>query len=81
MVKNNQKHTFFIMHKRGSGKAHVENGKKLTFLAFRSDSQTLVGIQKLVALERFWLKSKVWTHEPTMSMMKLVKIIVFIIVM
>ena len=42
----------------------------LSFLAFRSDSKTLVATQKLVAPERFWLKSNNLTHEPLMSMMK-----------
>ena len=38
--------------------------QKWSFLAFRSDSQTLVDTQKLAAPERFRLKSNVLTKEP-----------------
>ena len=37
--------------------------QKSSFLAFRSDSKTLVATQKLVAPERFWLKSNNLTYD------------------
>ena len=54
---------------------HVEIWEKWTFLAFLSDSQTLVDTQKLVVPSRFSLNSIVFTstwplHEPLVQMMK-----------
>ena len=47
-----------------------EYEQKLIFLAFRSDSQTLVDTQKLVAPERFRVNSTIFAHDPLVTMMK-----------
>ena len=56
---------FFIVRTRDSRKAHTRTWRKMQFFALRSDSQTLVDTQKLVALQQFHgfsLFSSMWTH-------------------
>ena len=47
-----------------------EYEQKLIFLAFRSDSQTLVDTQKLVAPQQFHVNLAIYLREPLVSMIK-----------
>ena len=77
MVENNKKHLktnkkvfFFIVRTRDSRKAHARTRRKMQFLAFRSDSQTLVDTQKLVAPQQFHVNLVIFVREPLVSMIK-----------
>ena len=69
-LENYHKTNFFIVRTRDSGKAHARTWRKCSFLAFRSDSQTLVDTQKLVAPRKFHVNLVIFVREPLVSMIK-----------
>ena len=77
MVENNEKRLKIIKKVLFSSYAretHVrltqEHEEKCSFLAFRSDSQTLVDTQKLVAPQLFQVNLIIFTCKPLVSMIK-----------
>ena len=63
-LENYQKSSFFIIHMRNS------KTRRIFFLAFRSDSQTLVDTQRMVAPQQFWVNLVIFVCEPLVSMIK-----------
>ena len=84
MIENNEKPLKIIKKVLFSSYAretHVklmqEHEEKSSFLAFRSDSKTLVDTQKLVALQQFHVNLVIFVRKPLVGMIKNIDLILF----
>ena len=77
MVENNEKRLkivkeiLFSSYARETHERFMQKHEEISsFLAFRSDSQTLVDTQKLVAPQQYSLNLDIFVREPLVSMIK-----------
>ena len=85
MVENNEKRLIItkkVLFSSYARETHVrltqEHEEKCSFLAFRSDSQTLGDTQKLVASQQFHVNLVILVREPLISMIKRAFLFAFI---